>query len=69
MVLLLLMVIYATPPLFFVVLLPFTAAAEGVVEMTACFNFYTNRCGDHAAVGVVMCDGFRATHHYHAQCR
>ena len=37
----------------------YPAAAEGVAEMTACFDdarFYP--CDRHAAVGVVRCDGF-----------
>ena len=37
----------------------YPAAAEGVAEMTACFDYGTNRpCYRHAAVGVVRCDGF-----------
>ena len=35
----------------------YPAAAEGVAEMTACFD-HGDRCADHAAVGVVRCDGF-----------
>ena len=36
----------------------YPAAAEGVAEMTACFNTGGYPCADHAAVGVVRCDGF-----------
>ena len=38
----------------------YPAAAEGVAEMTACFDYGYNGgpCGDHAPVGVVRCDGF-----------
>ena len=38
----------------------YPAAAEGVAEMTACFDWGGNGapCNGHAAVGVVRCDGF-----------
>ena len=37
----------------------YPAAAEGVAEMTACFDDSGGYpCGGHAAVGVVRCDGF-----------
>ena len=36
----------------------YPAAAEGVAEMTACFDYGGNPCYRHAAVGVVRCDGF-----------
>ena len=39
----------------------YPAAAEGVAEMTACFDADDGdgtTCWDHAAVGVVRCDGF-----------
>ena len=38
----------------------YPAAAEGVAEMTACFdgNGGSGPCTYHAAVGVVRCDGF-----------
>jgi hypothetical protein len=37
----------------------YPAAAEGVVEMTVCFDGGTSsKCMNHAVVGVVMCDGF-----------
>jgi len=38
----------------------YPAAAEGVAEMTACFDAggSLGPCGYHAAVGVVRCDGF-----------
>ena len=41
----------------------YPAAAEGVAEMTACFDHSTpgypnHQCYKHAAVGVVRCDGF-----------
>ena len=37
----------------------YPAAAEGVAEMTACFdNNSFGPCYAHAAVGVVRCDGF-----------
>ena len=35
----------------------YPAAAEGVAEMTACFDG-SSPCYGHAAVGVVRCDGF-----------
>ena len=35
----------------------YPAAAEGVAEMTACFDA-GSPCAGHAAVGVVRCDGF-----------
>ena len=36
----------------------YPAAAEGVAEMTACFDHGGTPCIHHAAVGVVRCDGF-----------
>jgi len=36
----------------------YPAAAEGVAEMTACFDYGSSPCYRHAAVGVVRCDGF-----------
>ena len=39
----------------------YPAAAEGVAEMTACFDLGDSRypCDSHAAVGVVRCDEYR----------
>lgn len=37
----------------------YPVAADGVVEMVACFDMGSSRsCGVHFAVGVVQCDGF-----------
>ena len=50
----------AWPPVSYAAPGRYPAAEEGVVEMTACFDHdnVNHQCNYHAAVGVLMCDGF-----------